>query len=128
MNLLLDTNALVWFGDDPKRLGKNASRIFKSAAIVYYSTFSLFEMRIKQAKGKMTVLANFEELIDKAGILELRPISSDSKELTRFGTLLNHDPFDWMIMAQASANNLTLLTSDRHLLSLGFDWVLDARE
>ena len=127
MKILLDTNALVWFGDDPKRLGKNAARLYKSAAYVYFSTFSLFELRIKQAKGKLTVLDNFEELVANAGILELRPTSSDSKELARFGSLLNHDPFDWMIMAQAAANNLTLITSDRHLLSLGFDWVMDAR-
>ena len=127
MKILLDTNALVWFGDDPKLLGKNAMRLYKSAAAVYFSTFSLFEMRIKQAKGKLTVLDNFEELVANAGILELRPTSSDSKELARFGSLLNHDPFDWMIMAQAAANNLTLITSDRQLLSLGFDWVMDAR-
>lgn len=85
-------------------------------------------MRIKQAKGKLTVLDNFEELVTKAGIQELRPSSPESKELARFGSLLNHDPFDWIIMAQASANDLTLLTSDRHLLNLGFDWVLDARD
>ena len=128
MNILLDTNALVWVGDDPGRLGKNATRIYKTATNIYFSTFSLFELRIKQAKGKFTISDSLETLLESAGIKELRPKSSESRELGRFKSLLNHDPFDRMILAQAAANNLTLLTSDRHLLSLGFDWVQDARD
>jgi PIN domain nuclease of toxin-antitoxin system len=127
LNILLDTNALVWIGDDPKRLGKSATRLYKSASKVYYSTFSLFELRIKQAKEKFTISDSLEALLENAGMAELRPNSSESKELSRFGSLLNHDPFDRMILAQASANNLTLLTSDRQLLSLGFEWIKDAR-
>jgi PIN domain nuclease of toxin-antitoxin system len=127
LNILLDTNALVWVGDDPKRLGKNATRLYKSAGKVYYSTFSLFELRIKQAKGKFTISDSLESLLENAGMAELRPSSSESKELSRFGSLVNHDPFDRMILAQASANNLTLLTSDRQLLSLDFEWIKDAR-
>jgi PIN domain nuclease of toxin-antitoxin system len=40
--------------------------------------------------------------------------------------MVGHDPFDRMITATAKANGIKLITSDRRLLDLGFDWILDS--
>jgi PIN domain nuclease of toxin-antitoxin system len=127
LKLLLDTNALVWFVRGSKDLGKNATRAFLSAKTVYFSSFSLFELQIKRAKEKITLVDNLADELESRGIKELTPKGQDASEITRFTSLTMHDPFDRMILAQASSNNLTLLTSDRALLGLGFDWIKDAR-
>jgi PIN domain nuclease of toxin-antitoxin system len=127
LKLLLDTNALVWFVRGSKDLGKNATREFLSAKTVYFSSFSLFELQIKRSKEKITLVDNLADELESRGIKELTPKGQDASEITRFTSLTMHDPFDRMILAQASANNLTLLTSDRALLGLGFEWIKDAR-
>jgi PIN domain nuclease of toxin-antitoxin system len=87
----------------------------------------LFELQIKRAKEKITLVNNLADELESRGIKELTPKGQDASEITRFTSLTQHDPFDRMILAQASANNLTLLTSDRALLGLGFEWIKDAR-
>ena len=41
-------------------------------------------------------------------------------------SLVRHDPFDRMILATARAHGTQLITSDRKLLELGFDWIRDS--
>jgi PIN domain nuclease of toxin-antitoxin system len=49
-----------------------------------------------------------------------------ANEIEALPGLTGHDPFDRMIVSTARANVATLITSDRHLLSLGFDWIIDS--
>jgi PIN domain nuclease of toxin-antitoxin system len=49
-----------------------------------------------------------------------------ANEIEALPGLTGHDPFDRMIVATARAKGATLITSDRHLLSLGFDWIIDS--
>lgn len=128
MNLLLDTNALVWVVRGSKDLGKQAQRLYKEANTVYFTSISLFELRIKQASQKITLADNFVEVLPSKGLKELTPRAHEASEILRFQPLIKHDPFDRMILAQAAANHLSLLTSDQKLLDLGFDWVIDARD
>lgn len=128
MNILLDTNALVWFAKGSKELGKNAKQLFLSSKVVYFSSISIFELEIKQASKKLKIADNLVDQLEAKGLTELSLKSKEAKEIARFGTLIKHDPFDRMILAQASANELSLITSDRQILSLDFDWVLDARK
>ena len=127
MKILLDTNALVWLIRGSRDLGKNTIRQYLTSKTVYFSSFSLFELQIKRTNDKITLVDNLVEELESRGMKELTPRGQDAIEIRRFTSLVKHDPFDRMILAQASANNLTLLTSDRQLLSLGFDWVMDAR-
>lgn len=128
MNILLDTNALVWFAKGSKELGKNAKQLFLSSKVVYFSSISIFELEIKQASKKLKIADNLVDQLEAKGLTELSLKSKEAKEIARFGQLIKHDPFDRMILAQASANELSLITSDRQILSLDFDWVLDARK
>jgi PIN domain nuclease of toxin-antitoxin system len=127
LKILLDTNALVWLIRGSRDLGKNTIRQYLTSKTVYFSSFSLFELQIKRTNDKITLVDNLVEELESRGMKELTPRGQDASEIRRFTSLVKHDPFDRMILAQASANNLTLLTSDRQLLSLGFDWVMDAR-
>lgn len=47
--------------------------------------------------------------------------------MLQFPQLKKHDPFDSLLVAQAHAERLTLLTADRALLNLGLPFIRDAR-
>lgn len=128
MSILLDTNALVWFAKGSKELGKNAKQLFLNSKVVYFSSLSIFELEIKQASKKLKIADDLVDQLEAKGLTELSLKSKDAAEITRFGTLIKDDPFDRMILAQAAANGLSLITSDRQILSLDYDWVLDARK
>lgn len=49
-------------------------------------------------------------------------------EILRFGSLAKHDPFDRLILSQASASGAKLITADRTLLALQLDFILDAEK
>jgi PIN domain nuclease of toxin-antitoxin system len=59
----------------------------------------------------------------------IEPVDFDIDAAVQFGRFSSTwvpDPFDRLIMATASAHNLTLVTADRRILAQNFDWVLDA--
>jgi len=59
--------------------------------------------------------------------LELLSVTAEHAEAIReFPELVRHDPFDRLIVAQASRAGLRLLTADRVLLDLRRDFILDA--
>lgn len=64
----------------------------------------------------------------KSGLVELDFNANHAEAIPNFQSLARHDPFDRMILAQAQAEGLTLLTADETLLGLGLNFVVDARE
>jgi predicted nucleic acid-binding protein len=62
----------------------------------------------------------------KVGIIELPFGRQAAVEFASFFSHQVPDPMDRQIMAVARANGLGLITADRRILSLKFDWVIDA--
>lgn len=111
MNLLLDTHALLWWLADAPMTDEARERIASPAAIVAVSAASIWEAEIKRAAGKLRVDGSLPSHVRAAGFEPL-PITLDHAE--RAGTLPAHhrDPFDRMLIAQAQAEGLTLVTRD----------------
>lgn len=65
--------------------------------------------------------------VERAGLTELPFRASHAEEVGRLPALARHDPFDRMLLAQASAEGMRFLTSDAALLGHGLDWVVDTR-
>ena len=128
MSHLLDTHALLWFVAGSKSLGKTTRSLIERNPAVYYSPISIAELRLKDAKGRLQLPNDLPQLIEAQGIPPLDYQVAHADEISRFGSLVNHDPFDRMILAQASATGLKLITADSRLLSLGFSWVINARK
>jgi PIN domain nuclease of toxin-antitoxin system len=132
--MLLDSQTLVWFMQDDPRLGRGARRLLETVPFVHFSAVSVMELTMKSlslgpnGKPKLTLPRNFVQMLAAGGFKELTLQSDDSSELAKFLLLHNHDPMDRMLLAQASRNQMRFLTADRVLLSLGFDWVIDAQE
>lgn len=96
---------------------------------VHYSPISITEITIKHMLGRMPLPggATFPEIFTASGLTALPLRSDHAAALLEFGTLVRHDPFDRMLLAQAKQEHLTLLTSDATLLALDEDWIVDAR-
>lgn len=116
MNLLLDTHVLLWWLDDPTTLlseqALTAIRDPDNEIIV--SVVSAWEIAIKKALGKLESPDNLKEVITDSGF-ELMPI--DYEHVWQVKDLPPHhrDPFDRLLVVQASVERLTLVTRDPKL-------------
>jgi len=117
MRYLLDTVAWLWSVGPSEKLGKQAAEILASGdEEIYFSAASALEVAIKTRLGKYQLPQDPSRYIPKRlaeqGILTL-PVTQEHA-LRVYGLPRHHrDPFDWLIIAQAMAESLVILTSDR---------------
>ncbi len=112
MNLLLDTHALLWWLDDNPTLSEQArTAIADGENLVLVSAVVIWEVRIKQALGKLKVPRNFRSELDNQ-LFEMLDIKVEHAHTV--GDLPPHhrDPFDRMLVAQATVEGLTIVTRD----------------
>ena len=116
MRLLLDTHALIWWlaGDEAlSRLAREA--IADEVNAVAVSAASAMEVATKYRIGKLSgaaVLArDFEAIVAAQGFAEL-PISVRHARLAGEMTIAHKDPFDRILIAQAQAEDMTLVSNE----------------
>ncbi|MFO7751701.1 MAG: type II toxin-antitoxin system VapC family toxin [Desulfobacteraceae bacterium] len=112
MNLFLDTHVLLWWLDDSPYLS-DAERdaIADSGNLIVVSAAVIWEMRIKQALGKLEISADFYPVIKNQGF-ELLSITTDHAYAAGGLPMHHRDPFDRMIIAQARLEKLCIITHD----------------
>jgi PIN domain nuclease of toxin-antitoxin system len=114
VRLLLDTHVLVWWVADDRRLSKDArSLIANPKHQVIVSAAAVWEIAIKWGLGRIEMeLDELEEAILKSGF---EPLPIGVPHAVRVGRLpdIHRDPFDRMLVAQASVEELRLVTHDR---------------
>jgi PIN domain nuclease of toxin-antitoxin system len=113
-NLLLDTHVFLWWREASPRLSPEARDAIAAAPVVFVSAASAWEAAIKQALGRLRLPDRFAAGVEESGFEQLA-VTFDHAE--RAGALPPHhaDPFDRMLVAQALAEDLTLVTRDRRL-------------
>ena len=113
--LLLDSHVLLWMITRERRIrDATITAILDPGNQVYVSTASVWEIEIKRASGKLQAPANLIEFIDNSGFLEL-PVSFRHGVLAARLPLHHRDIFDRMLIAQAQAEGLTLVTDDSQI-------------
>lgn len=110
MNLLLDTHVLIWW-DEGRRLSPVARRAIGDADSVYVSAASAWEIAIKIGLGRLRPTRTVEQAAADSGFLEL-PVTFRHAELVGHLPAHHRDPFDRLLIAQAEAERLTLVTRD----------------
>ncbi len=115
MNLLLDTCVLLWWLDDPDLLSKEALTAIKEPDNkIIVSVVSAWEIAIKKALGKLESPENLKEVIIDSGF-QLMPIDYEHAWHVKDLLLHHKDPFDRLLVAQATVENLMLVTRDSKL-------------
>ena len=112
MRLLLDSHTFLWWLSDVPRLGKTAHDAIASPSNdVYVSAVSVWELAIKRQKGALDAPYDLSSLVEQRGFTAL-PLSlfhaEQAAELPRH----HGDPFDRMLVAQAQAEGLTIVTQN----------------
>lgn len=115
MKLLLDTHLLLWAAGEPGRLSVEArSLIHDSRNELLFSAASLWEVAIKRGLGrddfKVDARLLRRGLLDN-GYSEL-PITSNHLVAIESLPMVHKDPFDRVLVAQATVEGITLLTVD----------------
>ena len=110
--LLLDTHVLIWWTEDSPLLGADVrAMIADPRNELLISAASVWEIAIKRALGKLSFPYNIGDTIRREGLKEL-PVTSFHAE--QAGGLPRHhgDLFDRMLVAQAQAEGLIIVTED----------------
>ncbi len=116
MRALLDTHAFLWWMADSRRLSEPARRaIANESNEILVSAASAWEISTKFRIGKLP--GGEAVAVDIAGCIssqDFRPLAISIADAERAGRLPgpHRDPFDRMLIAQASARNLTLVSID----------------
>lgn len=123
MQLLLDTHALLWWMTDDGGLSARArSSIEQTRNTVLVSAASAWEIATKVRLGKLPtaadLAADFRVIVEREGF-ELLAITAD--HAIRAGLLpgSHKDPFDRMLIAQAQAEDLALVSNEELFDSYG---------
>lgn len=125
MRVLLDTHVALWVAVDHPNVGPVTRQTIDGATEVLVSAASLWELEIKRHLGKIQLPDDLDVELRSLGMKEL-PVTGAHVVRLR-DVRLPSDPFDRLLVAQASAEEAPFLTADRTILAANLDGVRDAR-
>jgi PIN domain nuclease of toxin-antitoxin system len=116
VKLLFDTHLLIWAAEDSPRLPKAVARLIDDLKNeLLFSAASVWEIAIKHGVAREVVSIDPRRLrrtlIDN-GYSEL-PITSEHAVAIDALPSFHKDPFDRLLIAQATVEGITLLTVDK---------------
>lgn len=127
MRVLLDSHAFLWWDHAPARLSTLArSTLGASGNEVFVSVASLWELQIKRLRGKLTLERTLAEMLrihqeqnafQLLGLVPAHIWTLESLAITQ------GDPFDRMLVAQAKAERMGLVTRDPALKGHGVELI-----
>jgi len=115
MNLLLDTNALLWSLSSPDRLSDEARRTLeREDTTVFFSQVSLLEIQIKLSVGKLRLDIEPEQLPGSAEASGFLPLRLENGAIFLLGKLplIHRDPFDRLLVCESIYSGAALVTPD----------------
>ncbi len=129
MPLLLDTNAWLWWMDGSPRLGPTARRrIADNDAVLFVSAAAIWEIAIKRSLGKLRLaIPTFELVRTSIEVERIEVMAIETPHVLAIESMPQHhrDPFDRILVAQAQAAKLPIITSDRAIVRYDVE-VIDA--
>lgn len=130
--ILLDTECWLWWHLRPEKLGAAALAAFEERrAVLLLSAVSSWEIAIKQALGKLRLPEPPERFVPEQMAEDgIDPLPIQHAHALRVAGLPPHhaDPFDRLLIAQASLERCTLLTADAQVLAYDVDVLWAGRD
>ena len=122
--LLLDTHVLLWWlSDDPSLKAPVRAQLAAPENLVFVSAASVWEIRIKEALGKLELPSDFAAVLD-AQAFEALSVTATHAHALRGLPMHHRDPFDRLLIAQANVEGLTLVSHDDSLRAYGVPLLL----
>jgi PIN domain nuclease of toxin-antitoxin system len=119
LNILLDTCTFLWIASDSPELSSKARNLFKDPDNeVYLSVASAWEIIVKHNLGKLPLPEPPHKFIYKwRARHQIASLSLDEAAVLQLSRLPEYhkDPFDRILICQAIANSLVILTPDNHI-------------
>ncbi|MBO0981763.1 type II toxin-antitoxin system VapC family toxin [Microbacterium sp. SD291] len=115
---LLDTHVVLWLATDPDRVPASVRKAITDADAVFVSAASSYEIAQKARLGRLPhgarVLTRWSHLLEALFASEL---ALTGTHMRAAGALAweHRDPFDRMLVAQAQADGLILVTADERI-------------
>ncbi len=125
MRLLVDSHVALWWLADADELGRRARAAIHEADEVMFSAVTPWELGIKRALGKLRMPDGLPQALVASGFVPL-DITVDHAASAPTLPMHHRDPFDRMLIAQATLERLTVVTADDSFAAYGVP-VVDAR-
>jgi len=123
VRLLLDTHAFIWFASGDARLSQAArDALLDEGNPLYLSVASLWEMAIKASLGKLWLAEPLEAIVARQVECNgLRILAVEAGHAMAVAGLAWHhrDPFDRLIVAQASMEQMVIVGCDNAMDAYG---------
>jgi len=125
MNLLLDTQALLWFVLDDAHLSRKAREaIIATDGLIFVSPASLWEIAIKISLGKYALPSPFAAFWDSQLLTNdftILPITVSHTARVADLPFHHRDPFDRLIIAQSLVEGISVVSSDKMFDQYGIE-------
>lgn len=115
MRLLLDTQIVLWQLQGSRTVATEAREAIESATELAFSVVSFAEIGVKAAIGKLTVPDDLRDHVVRSGLSLLGLAPDHGLGVARL-PMHHRDPFDRLLIAQARAEGLTIVTADRRFV------------
>ncbi|MFZ4271943.1 type II toxin-antitoxin system VapC family toxin [Streptomyces arboris] len=109
MRLLLDTRVIVWWLDDAPELSESVKHLLDTANAVHISAVSPWEITLKQHLGLIEGPGDLAERVRDLAFPSLPVTAAHGARAGRL-PMVHDDPFDRILVAQAQAYGLILVT------------------
>lgn len=119
MGYLLDTHAFLWFLNGDNQLSSKAKKCIEDTSQTnFISIASIWEISIKLNLNKLKLAFSLEELKNEIVKNNFEILPLDFEHIIQLSTLENHhrDPFDRILISQAIAENLQIITKDSNFI------------
>jgi PIN domain nuclease of toxin-antitoxin system len=123
VKLLLDTHAFLWFTlDDPRLSGQAQDLMREQSNELVLSVASCWEIAIKLSIGKYEIPGDFESFMleqIETNQLVFQPITIPHLAVMKSLPFFHRDPFDRLLIAQALAEAVPILSVDKEFDAYG---------
>jgi PIN domain nuclease of toxin-antitoxin system len=120
LSLLLDSHILLWWLAGSRKLGSKALRHLTQAdAKLFVSAASWWELGVKKSLGRLDVDWPHTRVILQRNQIVTLDVTFDHADAAADLPFHHGDPFDRMLVAQATVEGFVLLTRDKRLKAYG---------
>lgn len=112
MRVLLDTHVVLWELAGSREVSSVAQEAIEDATELLFSVVSFAEIGVKVGIGKLVVPTDLREQVQRSG-MHILGLDADHGLAVADLPMHHRDPFDRLLIAQARAENLAIISADR---------------